>query len=235
MIEILPAVSNQRILLTDVKKQKTNRSEILFLKQIFRKKMNSRAFQTTQNTDISILQRIAAQDKTAVGDCLDKYGKLVWSIALNFLSSREDAEDAVQDIFIDIWKYAGRFDEEKSGEANFISLIARRRLIDRLRKSNRQPKTFFSEEVLQNQSSEADKKLQIYIEAKEAVHYLKQLNPQQQQVIKMSIYGGMSQSEIAEECGIPLGTVKSLIRRGFQKIRDAFPIEVANPLFLTAE
>lgn len=197
--------------------------------------MGSLAFQTQQNTNTSILQRIAVEDKLAVEECLDKYGKLVWSLALNFLNSREDAEDAVQDIFIDIWKYAGRFDAEKSAEANFISLIARRRLIDRLRKSKRQPKTFFSEEVLQNHSGEADKKLQNYIEAKEAVQHLKQLTPQQRQVIQMSIYGGMSQSEIAEECGLPLGTVKSLIRRGFQKIRDTFPIEVNNQRLMTAD
>lgn len=193
------------------------------------------ALQSQQSSDTSILQRIAVEDKTAVEECLDKYGRLVWSLALNFLTSREDAEDAVQDIFIDIWKYAGRFDAEKSGEANFISLIARRRLIDRLRKSSRQPQTFFSEEILQNHSADFDKKLQNYIEAKEAVQHLNRLNPQQRKVIQMSIYSGMSQSEIAEETGLPLGTVKSLIRRGFQKIRETFPIEVNNTRLLTTE
>ncbi len=138
----------------------------------------------------------------------------------------------MQDIFIDIWKYAGRFDAEKSGEASFISLIARRRLIDRLRKSNRQPQTFFSEEVIQNHSGNFGKKLQTYIEAKEVIQHLNRLKPQQQQVIRMSICGGMSQSEIAEAIGLPLGTVKSHIRRGFQKIRDSFPIE-RNGLSLT--
>lgn len=193
------------------------------------------ALQSQQSSDTSILQRIAVEDKTAVEECLDKYGRLVWSLALNFLTSREDAEDAVQDIFIDIWKYAGRFDAEKSGEANFISLIARRRLIDRLRKSSRQPQTFFSEEILQNHSADFDKKLQNYIEAKEAVQHLNRLNPQQRKVIQMSIYSGMSQSEIAEETGLPLGTVKSLIRRGFQKIRETFPIEVNNTRLLTVD
>lgn len=197
--------------------------------------MNLVTYQLPQNKDKSILQRIAVEDKLAVEECLNKYGKLVWSLALNFLNSRDDAEDAVQDIFIDIWKFAGRFDAEKSGEASFISMIARRRLIDRLRKSSRQPETSFSEEILQNHSGEAEKKLQTYIEAKEAVQHLNRLNPQQQQVIRMSIYGGMSQSEIAEACGLPLGTVKSLIRRGFQKIRDTFPIEVDNSRLVTAD
>ena len=196
--------------------------------------MNSSAFQSQQN-NMSILQRIALEDKSAVEECLDKYGRLVWSIALSFLTSREDAEDAVQDIFIDIWKHAERFDANKSAESSFVALIARRRLIDNLRKLSRQPKAISSEEILYNYSADSDKKLQNQTEAKEIVRQLNQLNPQQRQVIQMSVYGGMSQSEIAESTGLPIGTVKSLIRRGFQKIRDTFPIEVANPVLVTID
>ncbi len=172
---------------------------------------------------LSILHRIAVNDKQAVEDCLHKYGNLVWSLALNFTSSREDAEDAVQDIFIDVWKYAGRFDETKSAEVSFISLIARRRLIDLFRKQKRQPETCVSEEILQNSSNGYDAKIQTQIEAKQAIQYLNKLKPQQRKLVQMAIYGGMSQSEIAETTGLPLGTVKSHIRRGFQKIRDSFP------------
>ncbi|MGI8641318.1 MAG: RNA polymerase sigma factor [Pyrinomonadaceae bacterium] len=192
------------------------------------------AFQTQQNADVSILQRIAGEDKRAVEECLNKYGNLVWSMALNFTNSREDAEDAVQDIFIDIWKYAGRFDAAKSAEVSFIALIARRRLIDLLRKTNRQPKTLFSEEVLENYPDETYKKLQTQIEVKQAFRHLDRLNPQQRKVVQMAVYGGMSQSEIAETIGLPLGTVKSIIRRGFQKIREAIPIENDNSRFLAA-
>lgn len=197
--------------------------------------MTSSVYQSQQNAENSILKRIASNDKTAVEECLSKYGNLVWSIALNFLHSRTEAEDAVQDIFIDIWKYAGRFDAEKSGESHFISLIARRRLIDRLRKSNRQPKTFFFDEISQDFHADSDKKLQNYIEAKEAVQQLNLLKPQQRQVIQMAFYGGMSQTEIAETIGLPLGTVKSLIRRGFQKIRAAIPVEVNNSSVVLAD
>ncbi len=105
--------------------------------------MASSVYGAKPETGLSILQRIAKKDKMAVEECFDKYGGLVWSIAKKFTNSREDAEDAVQDIFIDIWKYAGRFDAAKSAESSFIVLLARRRLIDRLRKFNRQPKVFF--------------------------------------------------------------------------------------------
>ena len=176
-----------------------------------------------QSSELSILHRIAVNDKHAVEDCLNKYGNLVWSLALNFTNSREDAEDAVQDIFIDVWKYAGRFDETKSAEVSFVSLIARRRLIDLLRRHKRQPETYVSEEILQNSPDGYDTNIQNQIEAKQAIQYLNKLNPQQRKLVQMAIYGGMSQSEIAETTGLPLGTVKSHIRRGFQKIRDSFP------------
>lgn len=176
-----------------------------------------------QSQEASILHRIAGNDKQAVEDCLNKYGNLVWSLALNFTNSREDAEDAVQDIFIDVWKYAGRFDETKSAEVSFVSLIARRRLIDLLRRQKRKPEIYVSEETLQSSSNGYDANIQNQIEAKQAIQYLNKLNPQQRKLVQMTIYGGMSQSEIAETTGLPLGTVKSHIRRGFQKIRDSFP------------
>ncbi|HTK36951.1 MAG TPA: sigma-70 family RNA polymerase sigma factor, partial [Pyrinomonadaceae bacterium] len=84
----------------------------------------------------AILQRIAAGDRTAVQDCLDTYGGLVWSIARKMLRSNEDTEDAVQEIFVDIWKNAERYDDAQSSETTFIAMIARRRLIDRIRFMN---------------------------------------------------------------------------------------------------
>lgn len=87
----------------------------------------------------SILERIAAGEQHAVNECLDRYGNLVWSLARRYLRNAADAEDAVQDIFIDIWSSAGRYDRNIASEVAFISTIARRRLIDKLRKADRRP------------------------------------------------------------------------------------------------
>lgn len=179
--------------------------------------------QTEKGSDI--LQRIAEDDKTAVEQCLNVYGGLVWALAKKYCYTREDIEDAVQDIFIDIWKYAGRFDAEKSPEVSFITLIARRRLIDRMRKSNHRPQLFFSEEVLQNQTSDEHKKLQLHIELKDALQGLDNLKPQQKAIVQMAIFSGMSHKEISQTTGIPFGTVKSQIRRGLQKIRRFVGVE----------
>ncbi|MCC6451843.1 MAG: RNA polymerase subunit sigma-24, partial [Acidobacteria bacterium] len=72
-----------------------------------------------------ILKRIAAGDKNAVEDCLNAYGGLVYSIARKLMSNEADAEDAVQEAFIDIWKNAARYDEGVASEATFIAMIAR--------------------------------------------------------------------------------------------------------------
>lgn len=186
------------------------------------------SFSTENKTkkDSDILYRIANDDTTAVAQCLDVYGGLIWALARKYCHSREDAEDAVQEVFIDIWRYAGRFDAAKSPEISFIMLIARRRLIDRMRKSNNRPQLFFSEEILENQSSDEHKKLQMHVELKDVLEGLDKLKPQQKAIIEMAIFSGMSHREISQTIGIPFGTVKSQIRRGLQNIRQFVGIEI---------
>ncbi len=181
---------------------------------------SSNATKQQENNASDILYRIAKGDKTAVEQCIEVYGRLVWSAAKRYCYTTEDAEDAVQDIFIDIWRYAGRFDAEKSPEISFIMLIARRRLIDWVRKSNSRPQISFSETVLENQSSDEHKKMQLHIELKDALQGLDKLPPKQKAVVQMTMFGGMSHLEISRTTGLPFGTVKSHIRRGFQKIRS---------------
>jgi RNA polymerase sigma-70 factor (ECF subfamily) len=169
----------------------------------------------------TILQRIARGESTAVDECLETYGKIVWSIALKCTNTREDAEDLVQEIFIDIWKNAAQFDASKSPESMFVRLIAKRRLIDTLRRSYRRPAISFEENALDLQASDAHNRLQTSIETKCIIKALNKLSRQEMQAIKMSIYKGMSHSEIAGIIGLPVGTVKTHIRRGIKKVRKS--------------
>ena len=168
----------------------------------------------------AILKRIAAGDKTAIQDCLNTYGGLIWSLARRMSPNTDDAEDAVQEIFIDIWKNAERFDESQSSERTFVAMIARRRLIDRLRYSNRRISADSLEDVLVEPSNNSDKDLQISVEAREAAQALKSLRPEQRQVLQLSIIQGMSHQEISDTTGMPLGTVKSHARRGLLQVRE---------------
>ena len=87
-----------------------------------------------------LLQRVARGDPTATQECIKRYGGLVWSLARRMLANPADAEDATQDIFLEIWKHAGRHDPAKGSETLYITMIARRRLIDRIRKGARRPR-----------------------------------------------------------------------------------------------
>ena len=167
----------------------------------------------------AILQRIASGDASAVQACLDKYGGLVWSIARKMLRNPDDAEDAVQEIFVDIWKNAGRFDSALSSETTFIAMIARRRLIDKIRHSARRISAESLDDILLEPFTRADRKLQVSLEAQQAAQAIGNLRPEQQQVLRLSIIQGMSHQEIADATGMPLGTVKTHARRGILQVR----------------
>jgi RNA polymerase sigma-70 factor (ECF subfamily) len=169
----------------------------------------------------TILQRVASGEDTAFQECLDTYGGLVWSLARRMFQNNADAEDAVQDIFIEIWKNAERFDENQASETTFIAMIARRRLIDRLRKTTRQPDIDSLEDTLYEPSNKsANDDILTNIEAKEVAKALKELRPEQRQAIYLSIVQGCSHQEIADALDMPLGTVKTHIRRGLMETRE---------------
>lgn len=167
-----------------------------------------------------ILKRIAAGDKSAVQDCLNQYGGLVWSLARRMSANTDDAEDAVQEIFVDVWKNAARFDETQASETTFVAMIARRRLIDRLRKTNRQPNVDSLEDVSAEPASGKEPDLQLCVEAKEAAEAMKHLRPEQRQILHLSIVQGFSHQEIADALSMPLGTVKTHARRGLLQVRE---------------
>jgi RNA polymerase sigma-70 factor (ECF subfamily) len=148
------------------------------------------------------------------------YGGLVWSIARKMLRNNDDAEDVVQEVFIDIWKNAERFDEAQSSETTFVAMIARRRIIDRIRYTSRRISADSLEDVTAEPWTRADESMQISVEAKEAAAAMKDLRPEQRQVLHLSIVQGLSHQEIADATGMPLGTVKTHARRGILQARE---------------
>jgi RNA polymerase sigma-70 factor (ECF subfamily) len=182
----------------------------------------------------AILHRIASGDKNAVQECLKTYGGLVWSLARRMSPNTDDAEDAVQEIFIDIWKNAARFDEAQASETTFVAMIARRRLIDRLRKTNRQPNTDSLEDMLVEPSNNQAQQMQLGVEAREAAEAMKELRPEQRQVLNLSIFQGLSHQEISNLTGMPIGTVKTHARRGLIQIREILGTNLSTGKEVTA-
>jgi RNA polymerase sigma-70 factor (ECF subfamily) len=176
-------------------------------------------------TTPSILERVAAGDTAAVGECLDRYGDLVWSLARRYLRNAADAEDAVQDIFIDIWGSSARYDRNIASEVAFISTIARRRLIDKIRAAERRP---LMDSLDDDEGTPIDPGIPATVEDDTEVsiveRVLAEMDPEHQRVLSMSLYEGYSHSEIAERLSLPLGTVKTRVRRGLIHIRQQLNI-----------
>jgi len=177
-----------------------------------------------------VLQRIASGDSAAVRECMDQYGALVWSLARRLSRTASDAEDATQEIFLDIWRSAGRFDAAQGSDKMFIAMIARRRLIDRLRKKSAEP-PMDPVEVLESVAwSEPGSRSETSLEAEQAMRALAELRPEQRQVLELGLLHGFSQSEIATRLGMPLGTVKSFMRRGLIRVREYMNIDAERVL-----
>lgn len=172
--------------------------------------------------DQNLLPRIAEGDQSAVEACLDRYGGLVWSLARRMCPTRDEAEDAVQEIFIEVWKNAGRFDASIASEVTFIAVIARRRLIDRRRKASRRPdeSSLIEETVRDSGGNPANDGIELGEEVEVAREVLSELSEEQQRVLQLSIFYGQSHEKIARSTGLPLGTVKTHARRGLIRVRD---------------
>jgi RNA polymerase sigma-70 factor (ECF subfamily) len=174
-----------------------------------------------------VLARAASGDAAAVEACLARFSGLVWSLARRFCRNAADAEDAVQDVLVELWRCAGRYDAAVASEATFVAMIARRRLIDRHRRRQRQPDLQPLPELAPLQAEGVHTRIEQQPDVKRATQALLTLRPERQRVLRLSVYGGLSHAEIAEATGLPLGTVKTHVRRGLIQLRESLGLAAA--------
>jgi len=155
------------------------------------------------------------------------YGDLVWSLARRFLRRDADAEDAVQDIFIDLWASAPRFNRRIGSEGAFVSTIARRRFIDRLREKERRPamESLDDEDFGEIHHPVIVPRFEEESELANVERLLQSMLPEYRQIISLSFGDGYTHVEIARRLNIPLGTVKTRVRRGLSYIRGKLNTE----------
>lgn len=169
----------------------------------------------------SLLALVARREPQSLNQCIEQYGNLIWSIAKRYSPSQADAEDAVQEIFLELWQKADRFNPSLSAETTFVTMIARRRLIDRYRKQSRSVEATgvesdFDEQPDMSSSTSAE----LIDEAAKATRCLDGLVVNQRDILRKSIHEGKSHSQISNELQIPLGSVKSFARRGLIQLRQ---------------
>jgi RNA polymerase sigma-70 factor (ECF subfamily) len=148
--------------------------------------------------------------------CIAEYGPLVWSIARRMSPGPAQAEDAVQEIFIELWKHAGRYDPAQASEPAFVTMIARSRMLDRLRQAERRRRPEPRADALAGEQHDA---IERCAEAALAAATLAALDPRQRRALTLVIGHGMTHDEVSTLTEMPVGTVKSLVRRALVAVR----------------
>lgn len=166
-----------------------------------------------------ILQRVAAGDPSGVTACVEEYGDLVWRLASRYLGGATgEIEDAVQEVFVELWMAAGRFDPSKGSEASFVATIAHRRLTDYQRRVTSRSRTARNATPADADPSRSLADAARRPEAKEAAEAFDRLPDEEKRVLWLALRGGLTHAQIADSTGTPVGTVKSRLRRGLARL-----------------
>lgn len=174
-------------------------------------------------SELALMKRVAAGDESATAELYDRFGPLVFRMSIQAMPSRAEAEDAVQEVFIRLWRTAGRYDPTRAALVTWVMLISRRHLVDRLRRTRARVKAGSMEGVEitaappigdDMPSMERGERLAILLKSVELLPEL------QKSVVKRAYLGGQTLRQVAEELGTPIGTVKSALSRALVRLRE---------------
>ena len=181
--------------------------------------------QTAEESQAQLLLRVAEQDAQALAELYDLTAKPLFSLALRILGDVSEAEEVIQDVFVQIWKNASSFDPLLGPAFHWALSITRHRAIDRLRARQRRARLIenLEEDAAANAAiSTASDKEALGAEDTAAVRSgLGGLPAEQRRVIELAFFGGLTHQQIAEALNEPLGTIKARIRRGLSKLRES--------------
>ena len=173
--------------------------------------------------DYDLMQRIASDQENAIEELYDRFGSLVYRMAYQTMPSRADADDVVQEVFVRLWRTADRYDPKRAALVTWVMLIARRHMVDRLRryKAGLKPSTLeegWSPPSEQEREPiaglELDERFGAVMERIEALPEL------QKTVIKRAYLQGETLKQIGIELDVPLGTIKSALSRALVRLRE---------------
>lgn len=180
--------------------------------------------------DVADIAAVARGDKAALGQLYDRHAPKLLALGLRILGDRNEAEDVLHDVFVEVWKRAGDFDPTRATVRTWIILRMRSRCLDRLRAAPRsrwQRMGDHEEESLaraRSVSAATRPGLDEVVDAGRLSGLLADLPAEQRAVIVLGFFRGLSSSEIAQELEIPIGTVKSRVRSAMNKMRQALGV-----------
>jgi RNA polymerase sigma-70 factor (ECF subfamily) len=169
------------------------------------------------------LVRMAQGEHPALATCFDLMGSVVFSLAVRMLRDRAAAEDVSQDIFVQVWRQASNYDSTRGSPEAWIMMIARTRILDRIRSRGAGVVLKSVGDNLPDAPAAEDWPEDLAISREDAAHVrqaLADLPAEQKQAVELAFFDGLTHMEIAEKTNVPLGTIKTRIRLGLLKIRD---------------
>ncbi|MGE0321044.1 MAG: RNA polymerase sigma factor [Polyangiaceae bacterium] len=180
----------------------------------------------------TLLERVALGDRDAISQCVREFGPLIWALVARRLGRGADAEDLVQEILLEVWRNASRYEPARSSEATFVAVIARRRVVDRMRRRAARPEGAAPDLEL---PSEQQRQMEASVDARRVLEELDSFPEDQKKVLMLAVVNGLSHGEIAEQTALPLGTVKTHVRRGLNRIRERLRSRSSEPRQRTVE
>jgi RNA polymerase sigma-70 factor (ECF subfamily) len=177
-----------------------------------------------QRADFQLMARVADGEEDAFSDLYHRFSPSLFGMALRILNDAKEAEDALQEGFISMWRRASSFDAERSSPFAWAVMIVRHKAIDKLRIRHRSEKL---SERLQEEIGEAEPEKQepasdlVFRDRRKHLQSaLQRIPSEQRQAVELAFFRGMTHEEISQQLEVPLGTIKARIRRGLIRLRS---------------
>ena len=161
----------------------------------------------------------ARSEESALAELYDRYGRTAYGLALRILRDKDLAEDAVQEAFLGVWRTASRFVPEKAKASTWILTLAHRRAVDIVRREQHR-RTETLDHVPEPAVEGVDEDAWLRLQRERVQTTLRHPPDAQREALELAYYGGLSQSELAERLGQPLGTIKSRMFTGLSRMRE---------------
>ncbi|NUP75079.1 MAG: ECF RNA polymerase sigma factor SigK [Sinomonas sp.] len=173
-----------------------------------------------------LLARVAHGDQDAFGSLYDALAPLVHGLVLRVVRDPAQSEEVTQEVFLEVWQQAKRFDADRGRARAWITVMAHRRAVDRVRAAQAAADRDLREGVKEFRESydDVEHRVEVALESERVHKALESLTEVQRQAIRLAYYGGYTYGEVADALGLPLGTVKTRIRDGMIRLRDVLGV-----------